>query len=341
MLHAPRHLSGLLLVGFALAAPSSAFAQIQGRVADAAGGPLPGALVEVWSTNARLAVQVTNQAGQFVFPSEVTIAASLLTVRRIGYQPKRVELPHASPLVITLNPFVVQLSAITGAVAPPCPNTEDRDARALWEAARHQYRAFDPGAGAWAQIQMVRARVPKRDLGVVDTSQAVPGEVAVGPDYFRTHSDRAATTGYAIPYQGLSQGRFDHWEYPWLDSFFAGHFLDSTFGRLHRLSFESREHRILRFCPRDHKRPEIQGTIEFGADSAPSRATWIFLTQKPEEEAGGEVLFARPEPEVEVPVIFPLVGLFWRKLVFDYFQEWMEFLAWDTCERNPDPTRCQ
>jgi hypothetical protein len=182
--------------------------------------------------------------------------------------------------------------------------------------------------------------VGKEELGVVDTSRSTEGDVAVGGDYFDVQSRRVLGNGYAVPFRGLRQPRFDLYEYPWLDSFFAGHFLDSVFATLHTFGFESHHPLVLRFCPQDRARPSIQGTLEFDADSALARVTWVFLTDDPVEHAGGEVLFSRPDTNDPSRTIYPVIGLFWRKLVFDYYQEWMEFLEWHTCQREPDPHHC-
>lgn len=94
------------------------------------------------------------------------------------------------------------------------------------------------------------------------------------------------------------------------------------------------------FCPRDPDRPSIEGRLELDDDTLLARATWRFRTPEPVEEAGGEVFFAGPErPDFDLQ-LFPSTGRFWRKLVFEYYEEWMEYREWLTCARNPNPRFC-
>lgn len=318
-----------------------ATAQVRGRVVDATANPLPGALVELWSSTTRLAGLLTDQRGEFHFTEEVARPATLITVRRVGYQPARLSQLSNAEVTITLVPFARILPTLTVTATLTCPNIEDRTARGVWEAMRHRYQPFRPDAGASTPIRSIVARVSSRTLGAIDTTQATDGAVAAGRDYFTGHTQRVAERGYAIPYQGVRRQRIDHWEYPLLESFFAGHFMDSLFGTLHHFSVESRSPLVLRFCPRNSKRPTIQGRLEFDADTSLARATWVFTTPEPQEEAGGEVVFAKPASDAKAGVLLPLFGLFWRKVIYDYYQEWMEFRAWRDCRKNPDPLLCR
>jgi len=316
-------------------------AQLHGRVLDAANTPLAGALVEIWSPTTRLAGAVTNERGQFLFPQDLALTAVLITVRRIGYQPARVPLPAPGVMIVTMVPFAQTLAAVAVNAAPMCPNSDDKFARAAWEAMRQRFQAFRPDLGVWSAMRIVAGRVPAQGLGAIDTAQATDGQLAAGGDYFDLHTRRVVTRGYAIPYQGLRQDRFDPWEYPRLESVFAGHFMDTAFGHLHQFSLESRSPLVLVFCPRNSRHPSIQGRLELDADTSLGRATWVFRTPEPREDAGGEVIFSRPASGAVHPILLPAVGLVWRRLLHDYYQEWTAFEAWHTCDDARDPRFCR
>jgi hypothetical protein len=333
----PLFLAAAITLSVAPRAPG----QLRGRIADPKGAPLSGALVEIWSPTARLAGQLSDPAGVFSFSEDVARQAALITVKRIGFQPARVTLSHQPDLTITLSPFPQTLATVTTNAPRLCPNADDKAARAVWETMRHRYQLFRTDRGVWSAARMTFGRVPPTELGAVDTTQVVDGEVATGRNYFDLSTQTIATRGYAASYQGLRQERFDSWEYPRLESFFAGHFMDSVFGALHRFSFESRAPLVLVFCPRNTKRPSIQGRLALEADSSLGKATWAFQTPEPHEDAGGEVIFAPPANDAVNPVLLPLVGLFWRKVIHDYYQEWMQFEAWHSCQEIPNARFCR
>jgi hypothetical protein len=315
-------------------------AQVRGHVIDPAAAPLAGALVEIWSPTTRLAARVSDAEGAFLFGEGVARTAVLITVRRIGYQPARVPVTPNAVATIKLVPFPQSLATVTVTATRLCPNVEDTAAHAVWEAMRHRYQLFRPELHVWSPTRMIFARVQPPDLGAIDTTQAVEGEVAAGGNYFDAASRQVVATGYATAYQGLRQQRFENWEYPRLESFFAGHFMDSLFGEQHQFSVASRAPLVLVFCPRSTKRPSIQGRLEIEADTSLGKATWVFQTPEPREEAGGEVIFGRPATDAVRPILLPLIGLYWRKLIFDYYQEWMQFEGWRFCRDDPDP-RCR
>jgi len=319
----PRRALFLAVATTFIAAPSTGV-QLRGRIIDLSAAPLSGALVEIWSPTTRLAAQVSDEGGAFYFTEDLARSAVLITVRRIGYQPARIPVTRHSDLTVTLAPFPQTLPPVAATAPRLCPN-----------------QPFRPDLGVWSPTRVIFARVGPRELGAIDTTQTVDGQVAAGGDYFDMLTRRVRRTGYAWPYQGLRQQRFDDWEYPRLESFFAGHFMDSGFGELHRFSFGSRTPLVLVFCPRDATRPSIQGRLDLEADTSLGKATWIFQTPEPREDAGGEVIFARPGSEAARPVLLPLIGLFWRKIIVDYYQEWMQFEGWRSCGDDPDPRFCR
>ncbi len=335
------HVTICVVVAAILTPLRPGIAQLHGRGLDPANTPLAGALVEIWSPTTRLAGAVTNERGQFLFQQDLALTAVLITVRRIGYQPARVPLPAPGVMTVTMVPFAQTLAAVGVNAVPMCPNSDDKAARAVWEAMRQRFQPFRPDLGVWSAMRIVAGRVAPQGLGAIDTAQATDGELAAGGDYFGLHTRRVATRGYAIPYQGLRQDRFDLWQYPRLESFFAGHFVDTVFGHLHQFSLESRSPLVLVFCPRNSKHPSIQGRLEFDADTSLGRATWVFRTPEPREDAGGEVIFSRPPSGAARPILLPAVALVWRRLIHDYYQEWTQFEAWHRCEDDPDPRFCR
>jgi hypothetical protein len=127
---------------------------------------------------------------------------------------------------------------------------------------------------------------------------------------------------------------FDLWEHPLLESTEASHFTDSLFGALNTLKLlgsASAGSSVLSFCSK-RQVPGIEGELDIGPDTTIRSASWVFRTPPPVEEAGGRVVFAAPDsllPDFARAV----VGVFWRKRVFDYLQMWWEFRGWVVVNR--------
>jgi hypothetical protein len=162
-----------------------------------------------------------------------------------------------------------------------------------------------------------------------------PAELWIGGAIDR----RVADSGYAWPVQGgVTNPRFDYWQYPYLESGFAHHFVDSLFGRLHTFELIGTLPgglAVISFCPRRDGRNRIEGELVIASDGRLRKASWKFITRSHPEDAGGMAIFPLT-PDEEWPVPVPLLGLFWRKRVVDYLQEVWEFRDWETV---PDSSR--
>lgn len=315
-----------------LFAAVTAQAQVSGRVQDLSGTPVHAALVELWNAARRLAVTGTGTQGDFSFPNANADSAELLLIRRIGYQPLRLPLGAArTSLVATLLPLPINLAPI--AAAPdwrPCPNRDDPRARKLWISVRDRYRR--PGPEYWAEGWIAQQRVSAQALGAPDSLMLRMSQVVARDPYFALSTARIRDSGYAVPARGLREARFDWWEYPFLESLLAAHFVDSLFARLHTLSFANEQTQYtIAFCSNRSRLPHIEGVLELDTDTSLARVTWRFVTQPHSEAAGGEVWFARSRTTDAPQPLFPITGLFWRKLTFDYFQEWREYREWHEC----------
>jgi hypothetical protein len=321
---------------------SQVAAQAAGQVVDATGQPIESALVELWSPTKRLAGTLTDANGRFSFSSAHSSGTTAILVRRIGFSPQRVRwVPDLKSLVIQMLPFPVRLAPVVGAQQRLCPNEEHPEARLLWSSVMTRYRRT-AGTSYWADVSLLFSRVRTSDLGAVDSTLIDRGLVGYGRRYHEMQTQLIWDSGYAVPMQGLKERRFDLWRYPLLHAFLADHFVDAVFGDFHVLSVAGQVDGVttLVFCPIDRERPEIEGTLTIADDSTLAAASWRFLTPEPHEEAGGQVAYAaRAGPNGQTP-LFPMSGLYWRKLVFDYYQEWMEYREWHNCADEPNDRLC-
>ncbi len=331
-----RSFACLLLLGAASIDP--ALAQVRGVVTDPTGVPLPDALVELWSVERRLAGQLTDARGEFAFAAIGPVPSLTLLIRRIGYSPARVAVSHGR-IEVRLTRFAEVMRPISVLAGRLCPRPEDPTARAVWVALAERY-SRDRALAHWAEPLVSVAIVRPEQLGLVDTARLTASEIGAGRAYFELASRLIAERGYAIPYEGLRLARYDLWEYPYLESLYAAHFVDTLFGRLHNLAWASGASREIVFCPRDTSKPSIQGHLILDGHGALERVRWQFNTPAPAEIAGGEVIFTRPGEESSTALL-PMAGLFWRKRVFDYWQQWFEFREWRTCASRPDARFCE
>ena len=333
------HLSALL----ATALPLIARAQVAGTIVDSQGRPIPRVLVELWSPQERLAAQPTTALGRFSFNADVASRATALLARRVSYAALRIPLqPPDSTLRLELLQLPLPLArTAVAATSTMCPAPDSRPARDLWELVRERY---DAGAvvGRWADFLVDSRRVRAESLGVIDTMRLGIGQSGVSRRFLDGWSRHIRDSGYARPYGGMVR-RFDRWEYPPLWSLLAAHFAAALFGELHTFATDTtlRGEVVLRFCPRQLSRPRIHGALVLGRDTTMVRASWRFSTAEPSEDAGGEVIFAPPDLRRSRYALLPISGFYWRKLVFDFYQEWTEYRAWHTCADEPTNPICR
>jgi hypothetical protein len=339
---------------FALAAAtlattaSRAQAQVRGVVTDGTGRPLPGVLVELWDAHRRLGGDGTDRAGYFRLASTAN-GPRVLLARRIGLEPLRQALAAGDSVVrLVMRPLAVEVSAVTVRARPTeCPDQDDPRARALWERAAAHYDVALSASGVRTDVQLFAALVPTESLGVIDTTRLQAWAVQSGysPLAFAT---RFATQQnfYAVPASRIPWRRYGYWHYALLESSRAWHFADSLFAVMNRLAFAetSEGDTVIAFCSSFEDRPYIRGRIHVAHDTTLAGAEWDFVTPRPREEAGGQVLFAPADPHATGQPLLPVAGLFWRRLLQKVYQEWMEYRQWYRCESGvscvaPTPLR--
>jgi hypothetical protein len=328
------------LVSILLGAPRPCIAQLEGRVTDTDGNPVPGVLVELWGPLRRLAAASTDGGGGFKFGKTQSLGATVVLLRRRGFQVKRRELSGIGRhLEIEMLPITMSLSPVTVIGESLCPNAENPGARGVWEALRQKYR--QPGAGFWAETLELHSVVSPGAFGTIDTARLQPGQMQAGGEYFALATQLVMNQGYAKPATHTLGQRFDSWEYPRLESVFAGHFIDDAFGQLHLFSFSGEVgDTSLVFCPRRTDRPYIEGHLHLGGGLTLASASWRFFTPAPEESVGGEVVFAAPEVSSEVAPLIPISGFYWRKRVSSFYHAWSEYRAWHDCTTEPNARLC-
>ncbi len=317
---------------------SSASAQVHGVVRAVGGPPIPDALVELWSAGHRLAGTGTDTLGRFRFAAPQRSGPLALLIRRIGFTPSTVRVAESDTtldLVLELRP--VRL-AETGVSAPrdECVTREEADARALYSAAAKRYDPDLSASGVQAWTLRYSAIVSPDSLGLIDTSRLARVFIRGGA----RRRWRPAGTFYATATSGILFPRFDLWDYPWLESTEAWHFVDTTFTNRNRLALDrgAEGSSVLRFCSRHDSDPYIVGQLLIGSDTSLVSATWRFVVPGSAEEAGGQVFFAPLGPGSSRAPLLPMAGLFWRRRVKDFYQEWMEFRGWSRC---PSTTDCR
>ena len=325
-----------LAVGLFLAWPAASAAQVRGVVTDATARPLPGVLVELWSYQVRLAGQVTDASGRFYLPVSGTGPRAILA-RGIGLVPVRRTLA-ASETVLTLvmQPQPVQVEAVTvEAQETACPRRDDPHARAVWERAASRYDVSLSAFGAKAHALMFSANVPAESLGVIDTTQLHEDFSSGAYSLYGFQHRRQQERGfYAFQMSGFTPPRFVHWQYPLIESVFAWHFADSTFGEWNRFALlESASGDIvIGFCSRKGNRPYIKGVLRLAADTTLASANWTFVTPEPREQVGGQVYFNPVDPGRGGQAVVPIAGLFWRRQAGGVYEEWMEYRRWELCD---------
>jgi hypothetical protein len=123
--------------------------------------------------------------------------------------------------------------------------------------------------------------------------------------------------GYAARLNSPFTEQYAQWQYAPLETDIAHHFTEALFGQLHVFSFAATTdgERTIRFCPRirDRSRPEIEGSLTIGADTAFLDADWKYTTPRPVEDAGGEVDFLPPHATTR-GLLLPERYLFWRRI---------------------------
>ncbi len=324
----------LVLLLFVL--PSSATAQVSGRVIDEEGAPVTGATVELWSSTARLGAVLSGHGGGFSFPADAADDAVGVLAYRIGMNAAQVAIgAGGSELVLRLSSSAIALDPVMVTASRPtrlCPNRDDPAARTMWDAARSRYGG-PPGAH---QVHIVfeelTGEVPRAGIGSAGEEPFRRGSQSTRLSFGRGWNDRVHC-GYGCRIEQSFDPAYALWRYLPLESHYTNHFLTDYFGERHTFSLAPHggDESLLVFCSTEQRsRIRADGTLRF-SDGALVEARWSFRTPRPAEEAGGEVLFVPTAAFSEDVLLLPARGLFWRRIHGTgdrYFQRITRFGEW-------------
>ncbi len=314
---------------------------VSGVVRGMGGETLDGVVVEAWGEDTRLRAVETDGQGRFSFTPLISSRATSLYAYRLGYRATRVDVVEGTEFYViqmALDPLAME-GMVVDVERERCSRTDDKRARALWEAMSGRYdRAID-SLGTATYLSSAIQSVPLAEIGAVQVSADASDQRGSAPLLRNSWRRRVQRTGYARKLSAPSpDGMFDSWGYPPLDADFATHFIDEVFGRMHRLSIveEDDEGWLLRFCPKDQDRPSIEGFFQIAPDSFLVMAEWSFNTEEPDEGAGGRAVFARGEGGSGY--LLPSEGLFWRRIGGGrLLQRYQKYQGWLTAPGDSVP----
>jgi hypothetical protein len=319
--------------------PRGAEAQVRVVVADTAGAPIADASVHVWSGTRFLGRGDTDARGTLRLRN-AAVDSLTLTIHRLGFQTRIVSLPAVdTALLVRMEPAPVRLAPVTVASSGRrlCPNREDPRARALWTAMRARY--WQPSVAPVAVFALFEKR-----SGVGTRTEAydpAAGEQALGwtdDGLIIAHPELMVRSGYATRANGGSGERTAFWTYRYLDDGKMQDFTGDFFGQAHTFSsmIEDGE-TILVFCPRERmqRTGQIEGTLRLDSALILVESAWRFRTPAPDEDAGGEAVYALPDTALGRALLVR-ESLFWRKTNGGrYYFEAKAFTGWRRSSAPP------
>ncbi len=328
---------GAALVGLIAAGPQGeatrsvegmeSLEEIHGTVVDPSGNGVAQALVALFEGDRRLLQVTADRNGNF----RMTVPLALRTpprrdgvalhVERVGFEELRREriLQESLPIRIELLYAPLPLPGLTAEVdLLACGEIEDDpEARRLWLTAASLHPGGLDTLGIAAYTLSRTDTLPSASVvSEPDRVQLESGQRGSAPIRRASWNRTLDRQGYAFSVRRATrEGSFSSWSYAPLEADFAFHFGDDGFGRRHvfRASEGPDAGWVLRFCPRDSRRPHIEGWIEVGADTLIRRAEWRFVTPEPDEQAGGWVRFPSPESG-ESPFLLPEESMTWATI---------------------------
>lgn len=322
-----------IVIGTVLGA-ASAGAQIRGVVVDGAQRPVEEATVELWLAERPVARMLTDEQGRFQIPGGPAEGMLMLTIRRMGLAAQAIPLASRdTTLRVTMEAQTLSLRpiAVEASAGRLCPRREEPEARALWTAMRGRYWQSDqPEVPLFGFIEF--------RSGVGEKSDAFdPAAGRTGPMWTRgpliiAYPELMVRSGYATRAQGGVGERTAFWDYRALDGGTTQDFTGDFFGQAHTFSILRRtaEETTIAFCPRERmgRTGQVQGTLVVLADTTLGSARWTFRTPAPDEDAGGEASFHRPDPTFG-GALLARESVFWRKTGrHRYYYEAQRFTAW-------------
>lgn len=329
-----------ILVALLLTARTVA-AQVAGTVQASGGTPLPRVVVSLWSASRELARDITDATGRFSFDSATSVGASGIALRRLGYIARTAGVRAGDDaLRLTMTQVAQSLPATVVAASRgrSCVRRDAPEARALWDSVRATYATAPRGMAVSATLsEWTRRDVSADEVGEVTERQHGPGAWGVSRKMMGEWWALLARDGYAwrraLPRAGeeLIEPQYLHWTYLPLHRELVEHFVEDGFARMHAFAIvASSGARTLAFCPRDARRPGLEGTLELDEAGAIARIAWRWRTRKPDEDAGAELLLV-PPGRAESRRLVPARTVYWRRLAGRrdrYFQDAMVTRAW-------------
>jgi hypothetical protein len=325
----------------AVLAPRSV-GQVRGIVQTTMGASLADVSVELWDSSSVIARQRTKADGSFSFAGVKTPQNLSVSARRLGYRPRVISTTGTDGLMrVQLEAVPPDLPAVLVAdKRDRC--TDPREDTVATKAIRRlalRYLPWPTGRGVTARTFVSRGVVPGTEL---DSALSTPVLSHAGylswSDYgYARALSKPQREGYAVRvdmhdgqfstvtptffawhYAELFTGAFEHFTTP----FFVTH---HVFDTVRDLGGEL----TVAFCPRDTKKPTIEGILTIGSDGALRAAQWSYRTDRPNEGAEGTIEY-RDMVGAGGIRIAPIAAAFWRKTPPTshwYFEHW-RYTAW-------------
>lgn len=328
--------AGALLAAGSAGAQETISGQITGVVLDGSGTPVANVRVEALQRGELLDTQVSEDNGRFAFDRATIVGATTIRATLLGFRPVSV------PVLDETRRYVIQIgmpiASLEGLVVSSerevCRLDDNRDARALWEATRARYAPArdleERGVASYVSAAVsVGNADPTASLDLPGQALARHGSSSLLRFSWRRRVER---DGYAYRIRRSDSDRaYDSWAYAPLDADFAPHFVDESFGELHKFVLVESESSgsALTFCPRDDRNPGILGKLQIGAEGALQSAEWVFRTPDPIEDAGGRAVFMDAEVAGDEPFLLPLESMSWRRLPpGEFYKRQQRFEQW-------------
>ena len=303
-------LTATTVLGRPLAGP-----QLVVRVVAEDGIPIANAAVELWARTRRVLTVSTREDGLAFAPSGKLTSLTSVSARAIGYQTASVPVGRKDTLEVRLTRVVPRIPDIVVEALPRYECREDEAAaRGIWQAATMRYTLLPNERRYWAigrgtEETAILSKVSSPDSWGT-TRWGVSGQARAQTSQFIRDS------GYAIRRKpGRSVGLIattggGPWWYPKLHTWNADHFARPEFGQLNALYTVSSGPTgwTIGFCTKRTTRPGIAGMMRIDSTYAFTRAEWQFLTGRPKEDAGGEIVFLAGTTSA----LLPLVSYFWK-----------------------------
>ncbi len=338
----PHSLLAALVIWASASMPVLPQIRVAGRVIDWSGAPIEHAEVELWSQAHRVAVRISAGDGTFAFaPLAARDLPLALVVRAIGYRPRSISVADTATVHIEVSLSAVPLPLADLIVAPKeaCPRRQDPAAFGYWDRSRRHYSSTSDSTGIATRAAVSYGPVRQVGLGARPRHLLPNGVTGSAGVLRRMLRDRVAREGYAWPVTGFNDARRGWWEYAPLQSSFAAHFVDASFGASHSFAFVSQTDGrvILRFCALARRNPWIDGQLYFNSNGELSSASWMYRTRRHEEGAGGEAAFL-PLDVAPKRMLLPAAGALWWQLPDSTWMQFTEFFEeWKASDADSIP----